>query len=421
MPPLRVYLPPTINCVGAIIVIRAISRADWLNRDRVLAWSGVLLTLEVAFLILAALWSYGFFPSAGAPPTDFVSFYAAGKLALAGTPELSYVQSAHAAAEVAAIGHGHPYVYFYYPPIYLLWCAPFALLPLRAAFLAFEASSLGAWLVVANRILRLPGWAWCVPVLAYPAVIWTLFLGQNSFVTAVLLGLVTLQLDKRPITAGILLGAVCYKPQLALMAPIALAAGGYWRAFGAAALSVGFWIIVSAGLLGLDAWHDYLAALGGSGAVYNGQVTLGAYITPYGAVRVLGGSAVQGWVVHAVVSIVAAGAVAWIWHRRADVGVRSAALVSGMLLSAPVALMYDLTLLMIAMAWLVRVGRNTGFLAWEKLTLVFCFLVPLASLFVGQFLHVPLGPLAPAAILVLCLVRTARANSADGNAEMQPI
>src|SRR5215469_1963000 len=106
-------------------VIRAISRADWLTRDRILAWSGVLLTLEAIVLVVTALWSYGFFPRIGASsPNDFISFYAAGKLALAGTPALSYVQSAHAAAEIAAIGHDHSYVYFYYPPTFLLWCAP---------------------------------------------------------------------------------------------------------------------------------------------------------------------------------------------------------------------------------------------------------------------------------------------------------
>jgi len=398
---------------GETTVIRALSRADWLNRDRVLAWSGVLLTLEAILLVVTLLWSYGFFPSIGAPsPTDFVSFYAAGKLTLAGTPALSYVRSAHAAAETAAIGLGHPYVYFYYPPTFLLWCAPLALLPLRAAFLVFEASSLGAWLLVANRILREPGWTWIVPVLAYPAVIWTLFLGQNAFVTAALLGATTLLLDKRPIVAGITLGLICYKPQLALIAPIALAAGGFWKTFGAAALTVALCVFLSAILFGTGIWPEFITALKGSGAVYNSDVTLGTYITSYGAVRILGGSPALGWLIQLVVSSIAAGAVAWIWRRNSDSAVRSAALASGMLLSAPVALMYDMTLLMVAMAWLVRVGRDTGFLAWEKLTLAFCFLVPSMSLWMAQAFHVPIGPLAPGAILILCLVRAVRGNLA---------
>jgi hypothetical protein len=401
-------------------VIRGLSRADWLNRDRVIAWTGVLLTLEAILLVVTLLWSYGFFPSLGASnPTDFVSFYAAGKLTLAGTPALSYVRSAHAAAETAAIGLGHPYVYFFYPPTFLLWCAPLALLPLRAACLVFEASSLGAWLLVANRILREPGWTWIVPVLAYPAVIWTLFLGQNAFVTAALLGATTLLLDKRPIVAGITLGLICYKPQLALIAPIALAAGGYWKTFGAATLTVTLCVILSAMLFGTGIWPEFFAALKGSGSVYNGDVTLGTYITSYGAVRVLGGNPALGWLVQTAVSFIAAGAVAWIWHRKPRTAVQSAALASGMLLSAPVALMYDMTVLMVAMAWLVRDGRKTGFLAWEKLTLAFCFLVPSVSLVMAQAIRVPIGPLAPAAILILCLVRTVRGNFSTISEEMR--
>jgi len=386
-----------------------ISRADWLDRDRVLAWCGVLLTLEAVLLGVAALWSYGYFPSLGvSSPTDFVSFYAAGKLAALGTPGLSYVHGAHAAAEAAAIGPGHSYVYFYYPPTFLLWCMPLALLPLRGAFLVFEAASLGTWLLVAHHILRVRGWSWCVPVLAYPAVIWTLFLGQNAFVTAALFGATSLLLDKKPGVAGIMLGLICYKPQLALIAPIALAAGGHWRAFGTAALTVAFCVALSAALFGADIWNAYLTAFKASGEVYNGQVTLGTYITSYGAIRVLGGNAVMGWTIQAGISIITAALVAWIWRRNPDIAVRSAALAAGMLLSAPVALMYDLTLLMVGMAWLVRLGRNSRFLPWEKLALFFCFIVPLVSLFLAQTVHIPLGPLAPAAILALSLRRTIR-------------
>jgi hypothetical protein len=79
-----------------------------------------------------------------------------------------------------------------------------------------------------------------------------------------------------------------------------------------------------------------------------------------------------------------------------------------MLLTAPLALMYDLLLLTVSIAWLVRTGTATGFLPWEKLVLFFCFIVPLVSRYLGQATHIPLGPLAPAAVLAVCLVRTAR-------------
>ena len=50
-----------------------------------------------------------------------------------------------------------------------------------------------------------------------------------------LLGGALVSLDRRPLIAGILFGLMAYKPQFGLMIPIALAAGGYWRSFSAAA------------------------------------------------------------------------------------------------------------------------------------------------------------------------------------------
>jgi hypothetical protein len=305
--------------------------------------------------------------------------------------------------------------------VYLLWCAPLALLPYMAGFVLFQAATLGAWLVVMRRILCSPDWGWCVPMLAYPAVFWTLGLGQNSFLTAALLGATTVLLDERPLVAGVLLGMLCYKPHLALLAPVALAAGGRWRTFGAAAVTVAALVGLSVALFGIDTWRDYLMALAGSQAVYEtGQIDLAGFVTPYGAARVLGAGAGAGRVLQGAAFLLAAAAVGWIWRRDPGPAERSAALAAGILLSIPLALVYDMMLLTVAIGWLVRAGRGSGFLPWEKLVLVFCFLVPLVSRHFGQATHIPLGPLAPAALLALCLVRTMKQHPVDLVAEGSP-
>jgi hypothetical protein len=390
--------------------LNRLSRADWLDRDRILAWSGILLTTEVLCFGFLVLWQHGVFVPMDPPTsTDFVSFYAAGRLALAGTPALAYDQAAHAAAEVAATTPGIPYQFFFYPPVYLFVCAPLALLPYMIAFVLFQAAALAAWLLVMRRILRARGWAWCLPMLAYPAVFWTLGLGQNACLSAALLGAVTLLLDERPIVAGVLLGMLCYKPHLALLAPVALATGGRWRTFGAAAATVAALVGLSVALFGFDTWRDYLTALAGSRAVYEtGRINLVGFVTPYGAARVLGAGAGTARVLQGAVSLLVATAVGWIWRRDPGPAERSAALAAGIPLSIAVALVYDLMLLTVAIGWLVRVGRSTGFLPWEKLALLFCFLVPLVSRHLGQATHIPLAPLAPAALLALCLMRTLR-------------
>jgi hypothetical protein len=289
-------------------------------------------------------------------------------------------------------------------------CAPLALLPYIVSFVVFEALTFVAWLLVMQRILAVPGWAWSIPLLAFPAVFWTLGLGQNSFLTVALLGGATLLLSERPIAAGVLLGMMCYKPHLALLAPFALAAGGRWRTFGAAAVTVAAVVGLSVAIFGVDTWRDYLTAAAGSSTVYEtGRVKLAAYVTPYGGARLLGVGIVNTRWLQGVVSTVVVLATCWIWRRDPGPAVRSAALAAGALLIVPVALVYDLLLMTVAIAWLVRAGRDTGFLPWEKLALFGCFLVPLLSLHLGQATHLPIGPLAPACLLALCVSRTRRA------------
>ncbi len=81
-------------------LIEMLRQADWLTRDRVIAWGLVLFLEELLLLLFLALWQHGVFVPVSTPPaSDFVSFYAAGKLALAGTPQLAYDQAAHYLAQ----------------------------------------------------------------------------------------------------------------------------------------------------------------------------------------------------------------------------------------------------------------------------------------------------------------------------------
>ena len=354
----------TVGCVTMLAPFRAAARADWLHRGRIIGWSGILLGAELLALGFLIAWTHGAFKPIDPPTTtDFVSFYAAGKLALAGVPALVYDHAAHHAAEMAATAPGIEYQFFFYPPVTLLLCAPLAVLPYLTAFIVFQAATLALWLVVARRILAARGWTWCIPVLAYPAVFWTVGLGQNAMLTAALLGAVTLLVDTRRSTAGILLGLLCYKPHLALLAPIALAAGGYWRAFTAAALTVAAIVALSIACFGVAPWLAYFNELGGARAVYEtGRIELAGYVTPFGAARLLGLASTAAYALQVGISIVTATIVFWLWRRDADPAHRGAALAAGILLSVPLALLYDLMIAAVAILWLVRAASRGGFL-----------------------------------------------------------
>lgn len=391
-------------CVRPLDLLR---RADWLTRDRVIAWSSVLFGLELLVLVFLALWQHGaFVPVAHSPASDFASFYAAGKLALAGTPQLAYDQAAHYLAQRQATGADASHQFFFYPPVYLLLCAPLATMPYLVAFAVFEIASLAMFVVMMRALVREHGVGWLMPLLAFPAVFWTIGLGQNSFLTATLFGGFTLLLERRPLGAGILLGGLCYKPHFGLLVPVALLAGRQWRAFAATTGTVACLVAVSLALFGWQTWTDYFAAFAHSDEVYvSGTIDFAGIITPFGAMRLLGFAPGFAYAAQAVVTVTMVGLIALLWHRATSYNLRAAALLSATLLAVPLALLYDKLLLLVAAGWLLRATRETGRLSWERLVLLAIYPLALVTLQIGQAFHIPLGPLTTGAVLVLCLRR----------------
>ncbi len=157
-----------------------------LTARRVIAWGAVLLTAQAFALAFLVAGSYGVVTQYGPSTVSFVGFYAAGQLAVDGHPQFAYDEVFHYETQEALTQEGVPYLPFLYPPVYLLLCAPLALLPFLPAFILFEATTLAIYLVVVRRILGVRGSAWLLPALAFPATIWTVGYGQNSFLTAAL-------------------------------------------------------------------------------------------------------------------------------------------------------------------------------------------------------------------------------------------
>ncbi|HUZ72389.1 MAG TPA: glycosyltransferase family 87 protein [Stellaceae bacterium] len=384
-------------------LLAGLKSGGWLNRRRVLAYGGILLAVELVTFGVLVAGTHGFLVKLARPTTtDFVSFYAAGKLADAGTPALAYHQPEHYAAEERATAPGIRYQFFYYPPIFLLLCAVLARLPYLVAFVAFEVLSLIAWVLVARRILREPGWRVIGAILAFPAGLWTLGLGQNAFLTASLFGAATLLIDRRPAAAGALFGALCFKPHIGILVPVALAAGRHWRAFAAAAATVAACLVLSLVQVGWQTWHDFLVAAAGMSTTYvSGRIDFAGFISPFGAVRLLGGGPLLAYGVQAAATLAAAALVWSVWRRRLDLPVRAATLAAATPVAVPVMLIYDLMIAAVALLWLVRAGRQSGFPPWAKTVLAGVFITPLLSRNIATAWHVPMAPMAALALLAL--------------------
>lgn len=388
----------------------ALKSGDWLNRRRITVYAAILLTFEVlAFLFIVAGTHGWIVPLKEPNTTDFVSFYAAGSLADQGNAAAAYNPLRHLAAEVAATEPGIRHVIFVYPPVFIMLCAVLARLPYLAAFTVFEGLTLIPCLIVLRRIARERGWAAFIPLLAFPAVAIDIGVGQNAFLTAALFGGATLLIDKRPFAAGLLFGALCYKPHFGLLVPLALLAGGRWRAVAGAAVSALVLVSLSAATLGWDSWQAFIVAITGSHTTYeSGQIDFAAFVSSFGAVRLIGGGPGLAYAVQTLATLTAAALVAVVWRRNLSLPIRAATLASATLIALPLILFYDFMIAGVAMAWLVRAGRRTGFLPWEKLLLAAVFITPMLARGVGTALHLPIGAVAGYALLALCATRAWR-------------
>jgi len=389
----------------------------WLDRRRIRAAAIILLVLQLGALLFIAAGTQGWIVKLDKPTTtDFVSFYAAGVLADAGAPALAYDHAAHLSAEERVTGAGIEYQFFNYPPVYLLPFAALATLPYLAAFYVFEIGTLLLYLVVASRILGERSLTALVVLLGFPMVFWNFGLGQNGFLTAALFGAATLLIDRRPVVAGLLFGALCYKPHFALLVPLALAAIGQWRAIAAGAASAAGFVLLSVVLFGTDTWDAWLATAGTSPAMYgSGRILFAGMANTFGAARLIGAGIGLSYALQAVASLVAAALVVVVWRRHLSLPTRAATLAAASLVAAPLSLLYDLMLGVIAAAWLVRDRDAPAAAPWEKIVLAAIYLILLDGRGLAERFDVPVFPLAAFAVLAIAAARAWREMAQQGS------
>jgi hypothetical protein len=382
---------------------------EWRTAAQVRRQAIALVVLQALTLAFFVAGTHGWITKGVAPTTtDYASFYAAGRLADEGRPADAYDRARHLAAEEQATEPGIKYEYFFNPPPYLLINQPLALLPYLPSFLLFEAVTFGLWLALGARVAG-PGPAVVPALLAVPSVWWVLGLGQNSFLNAALMAAGTLLLEQRPWLAGVAFGALCYKPHLGLLVPVALLFGRQWRAFASAGATVAAICAATLALYGPDTWRAFFTmALHSDQAIGGGDVLFAAHIDPSGALRYAGVPLAIARAIGGLLALATAGCVAWAWARPARAPVRYALLVAGTLIVVPFALFYDLVLASLAAAWLARAARQGGFLRGEKAGMGICIglnLLAAVPVVTRGASGVAFGALVPPILVALALRR----------------
>jgi alpha-1,2-mannosyltransferase len=380
---------------------QGLQSGQWLTSARARGYSLILLGI---YAIAVAGWiaiSDGLIDRNGKPlGTDFSSFYAAGSLVLDGRAADVYNMAAHYAREQQIFGTSTPYYGFLYPPIFLLVATPLAAMPYLPALAVWQAGSFALYLSVIGAIVRrIPvrdkfiGSIWLPVAAAFPAVFINLGHGQNGFLTAGLFGAALLTLPARPVMAGVLFGLLAYKPQLALVIPIALLAAGQWRTIAAAGVTVMALVGITSLLFGADLWLAFAASTETSRKLLleQGEVGFEKLQSVFATVRMWGGGIPLAYAMQGAVSAAVACGTAWTWRSACSYDLKAAILVVATLIASPHVLDYDLVLLALAIAFTVSAGAAAGFRDYEISLLAAAWIVPLLSRAIAGVTGVPLG------------------------------
>jgi alpha-1,2-mannosyltransferase len=385
-------------------VVKTLSDFEWLDKERASAYGRILIGVTfAAALAWIARSPTGLDPKGTPIGADFVGFYAASRLALSGRPDLAYDVSAHWAAQKALFGANVGYTAFFYPPTCLVLCLPLAL---GSYFYA-----LALWLTTTGyayyRVLQ-GYWRGLEPAtfFAFPAVFVNASHGQNGFLSAALIGGGLLVMDARPALAGLLFGAMAFKPHLALALPFALIFARRWTTLGVAAITAGGFGALSLLIFGAPAWSGFLidSALARS-ALENNLVGNEKMQSVFAAVRLWHGSVALAWGLQIATALGALATLSALQRRAFRAAGEAPAIVCAGLLATPFLLDYDLTLLAFPLAWIFSEALRTGFLPFEKLFLSLAFLLPLISRVAAGALGLPLAPLTLVAIFALTMRR----------------
>ena len=299
-------------------------------------------------------------------PTDFINVWAAGRLVLDGLPAQAYDWDIQKQVEVAKLGQDFVgYFAWHYPPPFLFVASLLAQLPYQLAYIGWVAVSFLLFLVAMRAIVGHPfGY---LLALAIPMAFINALVGQNGFLTAALIGGTLYLIPIRPVLAGICLGLLTYKPQYGLLFPIMLIAGGHWRVFISAGVTAVVLAAASWLAFGVESWLAFFHWMPKFSQAFltEGKAPWWKLQSIFSMVRYFGGSEPLGWAFQWVLTASVAVVLALVWRSRVPYTLKAAALAAGTLLTTPYLFMYDMMVLAIPIAFLVRIGLKTGFRAYE--------------------------------------------------------
>lgn len=385
----------------------ALRQADWLDRarvDRIAAVFAAVVLLTTGWHVVQHT-THGVTDAAGVHlGHDFINYWSGARLGAEGRAATAYDTSAFHAYQRGLAGEASTFRMYSYPPTAMLLTLPLATLGFVPGLVAWTLGGI-AW--SASLLRGLVGTKLALlAAVAAPAAYLNTISGQNGQISAGLLAGGLMLLQRRPTLAGLLLGGLCYKPQLGLLLPFALAAAGQWRAFLATAASAVVLSGTSLALFGPEAWAGFLRQSELQRQLMEaGHSFWHRMPTPFAMLRMLGAGLPLAYGAQIVSTLGAIGATVLAWRSAAAFPVKAAVLVLATFLATPYAWDYDLIACVFAVAWIAGAAARDGFRPWEKIALAALVAMPVLIGPIAKATALQIGPLVLWVALALALQR----------------
>jgi hypothetical protein len=335
---------------------------------------GVIVAYAISFAWRAFTHHWFVLPGGSMRCIDFGWMWLSGKLAASGEAARIFDYSAFSASQLAFYGpESCPHLNrFYYPPTFLFFTYPLGWMPYLVAAAAWIAVGLALYETAVYAIISRRTAMIAAATPFFVAV--NIDMPHTGFLTAALIGLSLVFLERRPWVAGIFLGLLSYKPHFGLLFPVALVASRNWRALGSATATVVVFGLASTIAFGYEGWTSFIDALTdrSSSLGPSAEVELRLH-SVFGLLHWTGASAWTAWCGQLGASAAITLGIGVFWARPIPYNLRAASLCVGSLIISPYSLFYDLCILSIAVAFLVKDGLSRGFLPGERTAILLCW------------------------------------------------
>ena len=291
----------------------------------------------------------------------------------------------------------------------MLFLAPLGQFESHTAYFIWQAAGLILLGLIAYKTLPDGRFA-AFFVITSPAAVFNLFLAQTGSIACALLLAGLLLLNRRPLLAGVFIGLLTVKPQLGILIPFALIAGGYWRTFISASITALVLVLASSAFLGWEIWADYLQAVPGSSfdrhLVGPGEGQMPTHLpsvpTLTAAGKILGIDSGVTSSILVFAFILGSLAVIWAFRRPGAFHLKAALLIAAGALATPYLHSYDLIAVVAALYLLLQnlPGRRIGI----RLVALIAYFSPLLIWFFAAA-GIPLGPIILLALFVAVISR----------------